>query len=132
MTATAYPALLRRRSISVRSTRAKERGLPAPTRPRPSANSPMLTALRFAQRPSPAGDRRTRAADAMWGGIVQKLNATLPSPTLIGVRRASPAPANTQPTQRAVDWSEIATALNEQAGLENFGQNQCALIQWSE
>ena len=61
----------------------------------------------------------TGAADALWGGIVGKLNASLSSSrTLIGVRRASPAPANTQPTQRAVDWSEIATGLNEQAGLK--------------
>ena len=61
----------------------------------------------------------TGAADALWGGIVGKLNASLSSSrTLIGVRWASPAPANTQPTQRAVDWSEIATGLNEQAGLK--------------
>ena len=60
----------------------------------------------------------TSAADTMWGGIVAKLNASVPaSRTPIGARRASPAPANTQPTQRAVDWSEIATGLNEQAGL---------------
>ena len=61
----------------------------------------------------------TGTADALWGGIITKLNASLSSRrTLIGVRRASPAPANTQPSQRAVDWSEIATGLNEQAGLK--------------
>jgi hypothetical protein len=61
----------------------------------------------------------TGAADAMWGGIVGKLNATLTSNRPpIGARRASPAPANTQPTQRAVDWSEIASSLNREASLQ--------------
>ena len=61
----------------------------------------------------------TGTADALWGGIITKLNASLsPSRTPIGARRASPAPASTQPTQRAVDWSEIASELNEQAGLK--------------
>jgi hypothetical protein len=65
----------------------------------------------FVQRPAPE-------TDALLGGIVAKLNASVPaSRTPIGARRASPAPASTQPTQRAVDWSEIATGLNEQAGL---------------
>jgi hypothetical protein len=59
----------------------------------------------------------TGTADPLWGGIITKLNASLSSSrTPIGARRASPAPANTQPTARLVDWSEIATGLNEQAG----------------
>src|ERR1700722_8805511 len=61
----------------------------------------------------------TGTADALWGGIITKLNASLSSSrTPIGARRASPAPASTHPTQRAVDWSEIASGLNEQAGLK--------------
>jgi hypothetical protein len=60
----------------------------------------------------------TGTVDAMWGGVVGKLNATLPvNRTPIGARRTSPAPANTQQAQRAVDWSEIAAGLNERAGL---------------
>ena len=60
-----------------------------------------------------------QGADAMWPSIVEKRNASLSSSrTPIGARRASPAPASTHPTQRAVDWSEIASELNEQAGLK--------------
>jgi|HubBroStandDraft_6_1064221.scaffolds.fasta_scaffold798972_2 hypothetical protein len=60
----------------------------------------------------------TSAADSMWGGIVAKLNASVPaSRTSIGARRASPVPASTRPTQRAVDWGEIATGLAAEAGL---------------
>jgi hypothetical protein len=59
----------------------------------------------------------TGAADAMWGGIVARLNKAAPaSRTPIAARRASPAPANTQPN-RAVDWSSIAADLNREAGL---------------
>jgi hypothetical protein len=59
------------------------------------------------------------SADSMWGGIITKLNASLSSSRApIGARWASPVPANTQPTARLVDWSEIATGLNEQAGLK--------------
>jgi hypothetical protein len=61
----------------------------------------------------------TNAADSMWTEIVGKHNASLEaSRTPIGARRASPAPASTQPAQRAVNWSEIASELNEQAGLK--------------
>jgi hypothetical protein len=57
------------------------------------------------------------SADSMWGGIVSRLNSSLlSSRTPIGARRASPAPASSQPN-RAVDWSSIAADLNREAGL---------------
>jgi hypothetical protein len=60
----------------------------------------------------------TGTADALWGGIITKLNASLSSSrTPVGARRASPVPASTQPN-RAVDWSSIATELNREAGLK--------------
>ena len=87
--------------VEVEAAFADAHRLPAPTKAvAPQANS-------------------NQGADAMWPSIVEKRNASLSSSrTLIGVRPASPAPANTQPSQRAVDWSEIATGLNEQAGLK--------------
>ena len=58
------------------------------------------------------------SADSMWGSIVQKLNKTVPaSRAPIAAGRTSPAQANTKPTERAVDWGEIATGLNAAAGL---------------
>jgi hypothetical protein len=60
----------------------------------------------------------TSAADAMWSGIVAKLNASVPaSRAPIAAVRTSPAPANTQPTERAVNWSAIASELNAEARL---------------
>ena len=57
------------------------------------------------------------SADSMWGSIVQKLNKTVPASRAPIASRTSPAPANTQPTERVVDWGEIATGLNAAAGL---------------
>jgi hypothetical protein len=67
---------------------------------------------------APRTTSSTGSADALWGGIIiTKLNASLSSSRApIGARRASPVPASTQPN-RAVDWSEIATELNREAGL---------------
>jgi hypothetical protein len=52
------------------------------------------------------------AADSMWGGIVARLNGSLPS-------SREPIAARTSPPvdSRAVDWSSIASALNREAGL---------------
>jgi hypothetical protein len=70
----------------------------------------------------------TGTVDAMWGGVVGKLNATLPvNRTPIGARRTSPAPANTQQAQRAVDWSEIAAGLNREAGSRDADAQSCSL-----
>ena len=82
---------------------------------RSSANSPMLD--RSPVRTKAVTTRATSntgAADATVGRH-RRPSSTRACPQAersIGVRRASPAPANTQPTQRAVDWSEIATGLN--------------------
>ena len=71
----------------------------------------------FRKAVAPRSSSSTGAADALWGGIVQKLNASVPaSRAPIGAGRASPAPANTQPTERAVNWSAIAADLNREAG----------------
>lgn len=59
--------------------------------------------------------RSNQAADTMWSGIVQKLNATLPSPAPIGaVRESGDAEGR---VDAVVDWSSIASALNREAGL---------------
>jgi hypothetical protein len=55
----------------------------------------------------------SQAADSMWGSIVQKLNATVPTRAPIAPVRSSPTPAN----NRAVDMSAIAAKLNAEAGL---------------
>ena len=61
------------------------------------------------------GARSNQAADTMWGSIVQKLNATLPSPAPIGaVRESGDAEGR---VDAVVDWSSIASALNCEAGL---------------
>ena len=54
--------------------------------------------------------RSNQAADAMWSGIVDKLNATLPSRAPIGaVRESGDAEGR---VDAVVDWSSIASALN--------------------
>jgi hypothetical protein len=65
------------------------------------------------------GARSNQAADAMWGGIVGKLNASLSSSrTPIAAVRTSPASsAAVGRVDAAVDWSSIASALNREAGL---------------
>jgi hypothetical protein len=68
------------------------------------------------------------AADAMWSGIVHRLNASVAvSSPPIGARRALPLASSGRPTQTTVDWASIATGLNREAGLKNPGWNQCAL-----
>ena len=60
------------------------------------------------------GTRSNQAAtDSMWGGIVARLNATLPSRAPIAAGCTSSAPAS----NRTVDWGEISRGLNGQAGL---------------
>lgn len=64
------------------------------------------------------GARSNQAADAMWGSIVARLNATVPA-------RAKPidlasARVGSQPTTpRAVDWGAIAGELNAEGGLKS-------------
>jgi hypothetical protein len=59
----------------------------------------------------------------MWGGIVGRLNASLPShhpPVGSSAERGalpSPAAGSVKPTQRAVDWGSISAKLNTEAGL---------------
>jgi hypothetical protein len=64
------------------------------------------------------------SADTMWGGIVAKLNTSVPaSRTPIGPRRASPeSSAAAGRVDAAVDWSSIASALNREAGLATLAR----------
>jgi hypothetical protein len=57
------------------------------------------------------------AADSMWGGIVARLNATLPIRAPIAARTAPASVAAEGRTDAVVDWSSIASALNREAGL---------------
>jgi hypothetical protein len=61
----------------------------------------------------------TGSADAMWGGIAARLNATLPvNRSPIAAVRTSPASSGAAGrVDAAVDWSSIARALNREAGL---------------
>jgi hypothetical protein len=66
------------------------------------------------------GTRSNQAADAMWSGIVGKLNASLPSRSpSVGSSGERAAAAGERPTQGAIDsmWGSIATELNAEAGL---------------
>jgi hypothetical protein len=60
------------------------------------------------------------AADTMWGGIVTRLNATLPSnrPPIGSSGERAAAAGGEKPTQGAIDWAGIATGLNAEAGLK--------------
>jgi hypothetical protein len=62
----------------------------------------------------------TGAADAMWSGIVARLNKAAPaSRTPIAAGRTSPAgSATARRIDAAVDWSSIASELNREAGLK--------------
>jgi hypothetical protein len=66
-----------------------------------------------------AVQRPTPETDALWGGIVARLNATLPSnrPPIGSSGERSSAASGGRPTQTAVNWASIASELNEQAGL---------------
>lgn len=58
------------------------------------------------------------AIDAFWGGIANKLNATLPRrQEPIEARRASSTTGEAKLAQAAVDWTAIAAKLNAEAGL---------------
>jgi hypothetical protein len=73
----------------------------------------------FRKAVAPRSSSSTGAADAMWSGIVAKLNASVPaSRTPIAAVRTSPA-SSAKPTQASADsmWAGIATGLNKQAGL---------------
>jgi hypothetical protein len=53
--------------------------------------------------------------DAMWSGVVGKINATIPaSPTHFSLSSHARTSAG---EQRAVDWTSIATGLNAEADL---------------
>lgn len=69
---------------------------------------------------APRTTSSTGAADAMWSGIVARLNKTAPaSRTPMGAGRTSPASSNNPTrTQGAVDWSALARNLNDEAGLK--------------
>jgi hypothetical protein len=60
------------------------------------------------------------SADALWGGIVTRLNATLPSNrTPIAAGRTSPASsAAAGRVDASVDWAGLAHQLNTEAGLK--------------
>ena len=59
-----------------------------------------------------------QAIEAMWAGIVGKLNATLPAKqTPIEAQLAPSEPAGGRPDNASVDWSAIAGRLNREAGL---------------
>ena len=69
---------------------------------------------------APRTTSSTGAADAMWSGIVARLNRAAPaSRTPIAAGRTSPASsAAASRVDAAVDWSAIASALNREAGLK--------------
>jgi hypothetical protein len=60
------------------------------------------------------------AVDSMWGGIVARLNTTLPSSRApIGSGRTSPASSGAAGrVDAAVDWDALAHRLNTEAGLK--------------
>jgi hypothetical protein len=68
---------------------------------------------------APRSTSDTGAADAMWGGIVARLNMTVPAsraPVGPSGERSSAAGSN-KPTQTTVDWASTVGALNTAAGL---------------
>jgi hypothetical protein len=69
-------------------------------------------------RTPPTGTNQA-SADTMWGGIVAKLNTSVPaSRTPIGARRASPeSSAAAGRVDVTVDWAALANQLNTEAGL---------------
>jgi hypothetical protein len=68
---------------------------------------------------APRATSNQAAADSMWGSIVGRLNASLPSRAPIAAGRTSPATSATDGRVDAVvDWSAIARNLNAEAGLE--------------
>jgi hypothetical protein len=68
---------------------------------------------------APRTTSNTVAVDTMWGGIVAKLNSSVPSRAPIAAVRTSPASsAAAGRVDAAVDWSSIAAALNREAGLK--------------
>jgi hypothetical protein len=72
----------------------------------------------FRKAVAPRTTSNQASADALWDGIVSRLNMTVPvNRAPVASVRTSPAAANTQPTERAVNWSAIAADLNASAGL---------------
>jgi hypothetical protein len=68
---------------------------------------------------APRTTSNTGAADAMWGGIVAKLNSSVPSRAPIAAGRTSPASsAAAGRVDAAVDWAALAHQLNTEAGLK--------------
>ena len=58
--------------------------------------------------------------DAMWGGVVGKLNATIPAsraPIASGADFAGDGSTAPESVDAAVDWSSLASGLNREAGL---------------
>jgi hypothetical protein len=68
---------------------------------------------------APRTTSREGAVDAMWGGIVARLNTTVRAKPIgfSSGRVASPAASPGNSSNRTVDWGEISRGLNEQAGL---------------
>jgi hypothetical protein len=67
---------------------------------------------------APRTTSSTGAADAMWSGIVARLNKAAPaSRTPIAAGRPSPESGDGR-VDAVVDWSSIASALNREAGLK--------------
>jgi hypothetical protein len=68
------------------------------------------------------GTSPNQAADAMWSGIVGKLNASLPSrrPSVGSSGERAAAAGCRRSTQGAIDsmWAGIATGLNAEAGIK--------------
>jgi hypothetical protein len=73
----------------------------------------------FRKAVAPRTTSSTAAADAMWSGIVDRLDKAAPaSRTPIAAGRTSPASsAAAGRVDAAVDWSSIAEAMNREAGL---------------
>jgi hypothetical protein len=79
-----------------------------------------LSPFRKAARPKFSS---TGAADGMWGGIVAKLNSTLPTRPPIAAGHPSPESSDGDGRVDAVvDWSALARNLNASAGLATPGR----------
>jgi hypothetical protein len=68
---------------------------------------------------APRTTSRDGAVDAMWGGIVTRLNSTLAGRVPIVAARPWPGASGVVGRfDAAVDWGSIASALNTEAGLK--------------
>lgn len=73
---------------------------------------------------APQNGASQAAADAMWSGIVAKLNASPPSRRAPIEARLTSSEKAERPIQTEVDWGPIAANLNAEAGLRPPARNR--------